>query len=651
MAAEWIDNENRIAGEAVDFPGAGRLHPIITEYEDRLAADFSSWLTHTEAFLTAFRKVVSGGGLGERGATRSVSEYWYTRIARALTACFTDPRSNPTAGALVSLCINKELLATIFAASKYQSTQHLLAEAAASVEGDRGTLSTDKALLLLAVMPLDDVPQVLMDLAFKLNPHAFCILLVGWLSQQSVFTEQGEANRSRLLSASTAVGGAVLTGLKGEMTLTANAWMMTSYACARHKSDIRVGINQVLVNHMRRMGIQPRPVRFIEKKRPRMLVIHERFVSRHVQYRCYAPFLESLRGYFKTLALADRKHIDEGSDALFDKVIAIDSDQSLVKTVKAIQELKPDIIYFPSIGMADWVIGLANLRLAPIQIASLGVPESTRAPTIDYILGFAVPGHLFSRFSEKVLVAPVPVKHGVVTWAETDASGRSALRLAPGRVQIAINSAATKMTAPFLKVLRQLERQFAGQLKFHFFPYGHAEYRDGVRARLQRLIPDCEVYDGMTYPNYMATLAECDLALLAFPFGATNSVIDVAKLGLPVIVMAGDDLATDSGAKELRRMNHDESYIAQDSSDYLKKAAALIEVLLKGERPDVPSPAIVSRIYHDVEESGSDTDMLNAEFVSRAVRMHPVLLETADRVIDAGRLAELERGVAQRQCV
>ena len=122
-------------------------------------------------------------------------------------------------------------------------------------------------------------------------------------------------------------------------------------------------------------------------------------------YRSFARIIRRLSDHFDLVALADDAMIDGASDAIFSEVIKLPGKRPPVaEIVKKILAISPDMIFYPSLGMSHWTVMLALLRLAPIQVASLGHPATTKSDAIDYIYTAAMDGDLQKIFSERVLV-------------------------------------------------------------------------------------------------------------------------------------------------------------------------------------------------------------------------------------------------------
>src|SRR6185503_10431924 len=53
---------------------------------------------------------------------------------------------------------------------------------------------------------------------------------------------------------------------------------------------------------------------------------------------------------------------------------------------ETILDARPDVLIYPEIGMDPMTVRLASLRLAPVQAAAWGHPETSGLPTMDYYL-------------------------------------------------------------------------------------------------------------------------------------------------------------------------------------------------------------------------------------------------------------------------
>ena len=86
----------------------------------------------------------------------------------------------------------------------------------------------------------------------------------------------------------------------------------------------------------------------------------------------------------------------------------IHGQRSLAQWIEVIAALAADVILYPAIGMDDVTANLASLRLAPVQLATWGHPETTGFPTIDgYLSGAAFePAGAEAHYTERLIRLP-----------------------------------------------------------------------------------------------------------------------------------------------------------------------------------------------------------------------------------------------------
>ena len=568
---------------------------VITVYESELQDGASNKFNVTVRALDDFRHYCAKGGLIERKVPEKNREHWYTRFATALTQYFINHDTVLNKDGLEKLSFRKQAIAYIFAASGYRDMSHLVSLMTKDNGAGKRNISTAKAILLLAVISVDDVTDELMTFTLKQKQDLLFPLMLGWLNQRAVLTEQGERNRTRLLTA-----GSLIESISiGDRHLPqmVRPWMYCSYASTPNKHDIKEAFNKLFLKRLKEAGVEPNPATYKAKQRPRVLVIHERFNSNHAMYRCYAPLIRTLSPYFEIVALADKAEIDGEADSIFDQVHTIHPQKmTIAAIVKQVQALKPDIIYYPSLGMQPWTVLISNLRLAPIQVATQGHPATTRSVEIDYVYISQIEGDLNSVYSEKVLVGSCKDVFEGHQYLPENLPCKT--RNDDGYVHIAVNSKVMKLSFRLLDICKRLIKEAKYPLKFHFFPGERGLYFDGISGMIKSQIPDARVLGYLNYPEFLQEIKNCDLSLAAFPFGNTNGTVDACLMGMPTVAYFGTELASQTD-KQVIEMAGYPLWLVNDSDEgYFQTALRLINN--KGERErlvtDLPHELVRNRL-------------------------------------------------------
>jgi len=276
--------------------------------------------------------------------------------------------------------------------------------------------------------------------------------------------------------------------------------------------------------------------------------------------------------------VAPRQQVTPSVPALFDRVFTFDalSPGFLHEVVQFIAGVRPDVVFWPSVGMARWGPLLANLRLAPIQLTALGHSASTFIPAIDYYLtetGYVGDPALFS---ETLLLLP---DDSLVFEPLPDAPPpEPRQRLAdPDPVRIAVPSNALKLNPAFMAMLGRIRREAARPVEFHLFPNCTPLEAAALRAAWTETLGGAIVYPMLGRQPYSDLLNACDLVLSPFPFGGLHSTVDALRLGLPVVAMEGLEPHGRTDAMILRRLGLPEALIAQTEDAYAQAAVELID--------------------------------------------------------------------------
>ncbi len=93
-------------------------------------------------------------------------------------------------------------------------------------------------------------------------------------------------------------------------------------------------------------------------------------------------------------------------DSAADRVITLEN--NLIKDQQSIADVKPDILFYPDIGMNPFTYFLAFSRLAPVQAVTWGHPDTTGLGNIDFFLSSTLlePDDAQEHYSEKLVLLP-----------------------------------------------------------------------------------------------------------------------------------------------------------------------------------------------------------------------------------------------------
>jgi len=523
--------------------------------------------------IDRLERSLSRGGLQEHKVRLSQIENRYSRVAACLQQFIVHPKARVTHDQLYRLCRRKQTVVYIFNASGFHSMAHLVALAGEEIDGQY-RITLQRAAVLLCFMGIDDITADLMDTVLLQPPRVLLTLMLGWLNQRSVITGRGEANRTRLLAAGQLIEDVEI--VDRDIPLIVNAWMYCSYASSAKKHDIKHFFNRLLERRLTAAGVEAHPAPRRQVPKPKMLICHERFTYNHAMYRCYAPYIESLRKKFHLIAMADEHCIDDAACGMFDEVIKLEQPRPTVKKiVEMINEIQPDIVYYPSLGMSHWTVMLATLRLAPIQIATMGHPATTRSKAIDYVFCKHMDNDTSSLYSEFVLMG-----RRISLFAPHSDLPASLPELLPPSdrvVRIAINSKVMKLSHRLIDICKRLETATSKSLEFCFFPGERHLYFDGLCAAIKSQIPSATVFPYMGYVPFLEEIAKCDLALAAFPFGNTNSTVDTCLLGLPTVVHHGPEVPAQTDELVLESAGYSDWVVCKTDEEYFQAALKFID--------------------------------------------------------------------------
>jgi hypothetical protein len=246
--------------------------------------------------------------------------------------------------------------------------------------------------------------------------------------------------------------------------------------------------------------------------------------------------------------------------------------------VTSVLENDFQVAFFPDVGMSPHSIVLANMRLAPIQIASLGHSVSTWGADIDYFMSGAdveVPENPERNYSERLVLLP-----------DSGAIHDRPLYQPVGRKksvpELVVNCPwfAQKVNFWFCRVLQQIVDQARQPLRFRLYVgtslLRQADFLSFVRQIGQTLKGvHVEIVANRPYAEYMALMEEGDLSIDSFHFGGCNTIADSLFLRIPTVTWKGDRWYSRIGSQMLRMAGLGE-LAATNDDEYVQIVGRLI---------------------------------------------------------------------------
>lgn len=543
-------------------------------------------LVYAHRYEDAGRALVSilarmHGVFGARGykAKPQVEHYLYTRLAAAVTALFADDGFTLLPNGFAALGLRQAIIAAIMEASAFEGSDHLirLIGARDAQTPERVNFSSvQQQLKLLLTYSLDSDIDLDLESMFRQDPALMLSVYLGMLGRYVVLTPNAHRRHELLLRL-----GPLFEQVElriEQVPALAAVWMNCMYGTDPDRHGVKRSLN---VLGRRLLGPSVPPLKARARRpladRPVMLVPLEHFRVPHVNYRTYAVLIRRLRERFTLVGAGTATDFDETSKAMFDRMIEFSppDQHGFAPLLERLSAADADIVYYPTLGIEWWWVPLCTVRLAPIQIMTIGVPATTHSEAMDY----AVVEESWAGEPDCYSETLVHTRTGSTRFEKRDMVVKRDAARAPhpdGAVRIAVASFVTKLNVPFMEACRRIEKQSRVQLEWHFFAGMSGLHHVVAKHQIRCWFPDAVIHRYTDYVAFMQTLARCDLHLSTFPFGGTNTNLDSMYLGIPMITLMGREAHSQIDAGMIRRAGLPEWLVAHTPDDYVKAALKLI---------------------------------------------------------------------------
>lgn len=283
---------------------------------------------------------------------------------------------------------------------------------------------------------------------------------------------------------------------------------------------------------------------------------------------------------------------------------------------------RPDVLIYPEIGMNRTTTRLASLRLAAVQAASWGHPETTGLPTIDYYLSADdfEPPNAQASYVERLVTLPHLGCFCERNRVVPEAPDLRALGIDPDAPLLVCPGTPFKYAPVHDRVLTAIARELV-RCQMVFFIHSNRALSDGLRRRLEAAFAR-EGLDASRYlvfvpwqsrPAFYGLLRRARVLLDTIGFSGFNTALQAVECGLPIVTREGRFMRGRLASGILKRIGVPE-LVTSSEEEYVSTAVSIC-------RDDGHRAKLAARIEANRDVLFEDDSPIRAleDFLFRAV--------------------------------
>jgi predicted O-linked N-acetylglucosamine transferase (SPINDLY family) len=250
---------------------------------------------------------------------------------------------------------------------------------------------------------------------------------------------------------------------------------------------------------------------------------------------------------------------------------------------RAILADRPHVLLHPEIGMNQEAAELAALRLAPVQCSSIGHPQTSGFPTIDYFLSGELiePPGAEQHYCERLIRLPNVAFHYEPLDLPAVQVTRAELGLRPTAMVYWCAQSLFKYLPQHDSVFPRIAYEVE-DCQFVFVRHSSRPVMETLQKRLDRAFAahglnagdHCVFLPPMQMAKFSAASAQCDVMLDSLEWSGGNTTLEALAQGLPVVTFEGALMRGRVSAGILRMMGMPET-IATTMDGYVALAVRM----------------------------------------------------------------------------
>jgi protein O-GlcNAc transferase len=334
-----------------------------------------------------------------------------------------------------------------------------------------------------------------------------------------------------------------------------------------------------------------RDITWPERKKIRLVVVSNHFRRHSVWDIVLRGILENLdRNRFEVI-LFNMSHVEDEETKFARSQCDVWKDTHTISGfngwLDAMASDRPDVIFYPEIGMDTLTFRLAARRLAPLQIASWGHPITTGLPTIDLFFS----GEMLeapdadAHYREKLVrlpgtgccTTPIGIEPEAIHEFELELSRRPGVRFVIAQTPFKFDPADDALYADIATAVGASTFIMLDDPQFSWVT-GQLIARFNRAFRERNLNPEKHllVIPWLSREKFYALMDLCDVYLDCPSFSGYTTAWQAVHRGLPVVTLEGQFMRQRLAAGLLRKIGLTNT-IATSKAEYVAIAALLAE--------------------------------------------------------------------------
>jgi hypothetical protein len=460
-----------------------------------------------------------------------------------------------------------------------------------------------RLLLLLSMRSNKDIPTILK----KVSSEYRALAIANYLGYLKIYDETVYNNKVLLNSMGKELEKIDATDSRSLMSIL-SPYFFSTYIMIDDRHSIRLNINNAFKKffHKNKKEIDilratPRNIGdFVcDDSKPIILVNWEYFNDDHAVLRVWGAWVKALEKDFNVINIAPKRYEGACTRFGFQNIAHYNATADFLKLA---YRIKADIMIYTTVGMTFLGTAPTNLRLAPIQIQCMGQPATANSDVIDFVYGPPVAMKPEAFPNDKILLDNLPLLYEErISREDIKNFEIQSYKKGSGRpIKAFVVGTEIKLSAPFIKLLKELEEESDFDIEFSFFIATAG--MDTLFAEKFFLNKFKNVqYCGMQpYEDFLNSLKEADIVLNPFPFGHTNTLIDTLLMGKPCIGLEGIEVSSLTEKMLLREVGLEDQFSATSLDDYKAKFKTICRRIMDGDTHFYDRMEMFDKLYEPV---------------------------------------------------